>query len=76
MKRWHVIKSTRLYYGHGYCGPASGFKPAEFRTKKEAEKAVKKFTKLNIVGWQVVDRKGGGYGNKTGEGTGEEAATE
>ena len=55
MKRYHLCKQSRLYYGEPYCGPTSGGKKAEFDSLEEAKLMAFLYNEKNPVGWDVYD---------------------
>ena len=52
---FHLCKQSRIYNGSPYCGPTSGYIPAEYETKEQAIEAQIEFTNKNPVGWNIFD---------------------
>jgi hypothetical protein len=52
---FHLFKSTRIYSGRPYCGPASGGVPAEFEDIGDALRAQSMMSERNPVGFDVFD---------------------
>ena len=59
MKKYHLIKSTRVYDGYPYCGISSNNIPAETDTYDDAVKLQKKLLDNNPVGWYIIDSSTG-----------------
>ena len=57
--KYHIIKLARIYEGRPYCGPTSGFVPAEYDSLPDAKFAADDFLTRNAVGWQVFDSETG-----------------
>jgi len=55
MKKYHVVKKSRMYTGVAYCGPASNYIPAEYDSIGDAFIAAKRMTGINPVGFDVYD---------------------
>lgn len=53
--KYHIIKSSRIYGGKGYCGTSSNNLPLEFETLYEAKQATIELLKINSVGWLIYD---------------------
>lgn len=55
MKRYHVVKSSRLYEGVPYCGVANNYESAQFDTPEQALDKASELSKKNPVGFVVYD---------------------
>jgi hypothetical protein len=52
---YHIIKQTRLYSGHPYCGYSSNNMPMAFSSLEEARRAVRHLQDVNPVGWNIFE---------------------
>lgn len=53
--KYHLIKTSRLYFGLPYCGPSSDNLPAEADTIEEAIRLLNELNDRNPVGWVIIN---------------------